>query len=48
MPLVHNWMFIDNSGANYELIAGGSEAGIEVYKQVIWETINKHHHEGRR
>lgn len=31
MPLVHNWVFIDNSGADYELIAEGSEAGIEVY-----------------
>lgn len=44
LPVVDNWLFIDNSGDNYEIIAeGGSFGVLTVYTKSLWNEINEKH-----
>lgn len=39
VPLVDNWLFVDNSGDQYEIIAEGSSEQTVVHKASVWEKI---------
>lgn len=38
---VDHWIFINNSGLQYEIIATSGIAGEEVHKQILWEHLKK-------
>jgi len=38
---VDNWMFINNSGSSYQLIAKGSNQSKTIFQQAIWDKIKK-------
>ena len=38
-PLVNDWMFIDNSGRPYELIAEHKERSTKIYNHQIWTEL---------
>ncbi len=40
-PLVHNWMFIDNSNGDYKIMAQGSGQKEEVITNEQWFKIKK-------
>lgn len=40
-PIVDNWMFINNSGGLYELIAKHETSEIEVANNEIWTNLKK-------
>lgn len=39
MPIVDEWIFADNSGEQYKLIAEGSNSKKKVWDENIWKTI---------
>lgn len=41
VPLVDNWLFVDNSGDHYEIIAEGSSEQTVVHDERVWESIQK-------
>lgn len=44
LPVVDNWLFIDNSGDNYEIIAEGESFEVlTVYNKTLWNEINGKH-----
>ncbi|MEO1053453.1 MAG: zeta toxin family protein [Bacteroidota bacterium] len=45
MPILDNWMFINNSGANYEIVAEGYNHHVNVNNSVLWNSIKKEYHE---
>lgn len=45
LPLVDDWMFIDNSGEPYQVIAEGNGKNIDVLNQEIWLTLKQAYHE---
>src|SRR5680860_264019 len=47
IPLVDNWMFINNSGEPYEIIAEGSIDGIEIANNELWDNL-KNEYYGKR
>lgn len=42
--LVDDWMFIDNSGEPYQVIAEGTNTEEEINNPVIWEQLKKNYH----
>ncbi len=38
-PIVHDWMFINNSGDSYEILAQGTEFGDEVLNNETWSKL---------
>lgn len=46
MPVTDNWMFIDNSGEDYEIIAEGELDTIIVNNKLVWGQIKREYHEG--
>lgn len=44
-PLVNEWLFIDNSGTPFTLIAEGKNSNIEIYKNEIWNTLKQNYYE---
>lgn len=39
LPIVDNWMLIDNSGEPYEIIAEGSLTNIEITNSGVWKEL---------
>ena len=39
LPILDNWLFVDNSGENYEIVAEGSIRQQIVHNQLKWNTI---------
>ena len=46
MPVTDNWMFIDNSGENYEIIAEGEPDNVIINNKQVWAQIKTAYHEG--
>lgn len=46
LPITDNWMFIDNSGENYEIIAEGESDSIIINNKQVWNQI-KTEYDGR-
>lgn len=44
LPKVDNWLFVDNSGNTYEIIAEGTTHGISINNKVLWEELNQRYH----
>lgn len=44
MPVTDNWMFIDNSGENYEIITEGDPNKVIINNQQVWNQIKTKHH----
>lgn len=42
--LVDDWMFIDNSGEPYQIIAEGSKSGERIENTKIWNNLKKQYH----
>jgi predicted ABC-type ATPase len=38
-PIIDNWIFIDNSGDTYEIIAEGSNSNTEIANNNLWEQL---------
>lgn len=38
-PIVDDWMFINNSGDSYEIIAEGTDIGEEILNEKIWSVL---------
>jgi predicted ABC-type ATPase len=45
LPVTDNWMFIDNSGENYGIIAEGDSEKIIINNQKMWNHIKSEYHE---
>ena len=43
--LVDDWMFIDNSGEPYQIIAEGAKDDEEIGNEEIWNNLNKKYNE---
>jgi predicted ABC-type ATPase len=41
LPIVDSWMFIDNSGDTYEIIAEGTSGSTTVTNKLLWNRIKK-------
>lgn len=41
VPLIHNWLFVDNSGDHYEIIAEGSSKQTVIHDHIAWKSIQK-------
>jgi hypothetical protein len=41
VPLIHNWLFVDNSGDHYEIIAEGSSKQTVIHDDIAWKSIQK-------
>lgn len=41
LPVVDNWLFIDNSGEHYEIIAEGSFEDLTIHNKTLWNKINE-------
>lgn len=41
MPIVDEWMFIDNSGEPYEIIAEGNSKSVEIQNDFVWNLLNQ-------
>lgn len=39
LPVVDNWMFVDNSGSEYEIIAEGTNGDLEINNNSVWIDI---------
>lgn len=44
MPIVDNWMLIDNSGGPHQIIAKGSTQNIEIGNSKIWKELKTKYH----
>ena len=42
---VNSWIFINNSGSPYKIIAEGSECNETIYDNVLWKKLNEAHNE---
>jgi predicted ABC-type ATPase len=40
-PIVDEWMFIDNSGEPYEIVAEGNSLKSDIQNTIIWTNLNK-------
>jgi len=47
IPIVDNWMLVNNSGEPYEIIAEGSSDSIEITNSEVWENLKKEYY-GKR
>lgn len=47
IPIVDNWMLVNNSGEPYEIIAEGSSDSIEITNSELWENLKKEYY-GKR
>ena len=45
MPITDNWMFINNSGENYEIIAEGELDNIIINNKKAWDQIKTEYYE---
>jgi predicted ABC-type ATPase len=49
LPVVDSWIFMDNSGALYEVIAEGGAANIKIANEEVWKELNrKYNGNGKR
>lgn len=46
LPLIDNWLFVDNSGDRYEIIAEGSVSETIVHDQLAWASIQEKYNGG--
>lgn len=46
LPLIDNWLFVDNSGDRYEIIAEGSLSETIVHDEFAWASIQKKYNAG--
>ncbi len=44
-PIVNNWMFINNSGDSYEIIAQGTEIVDDILNEAIWLNLKEKYYE---
>ena len=44
LPIFDNWLFINNSGDEYEVIAEGTSGEEEVGNHKLWNTLKQQHH----
>lgn len=40
LPVVDNWLFIDNSGEQYEIVAEGTFEDLTIHNKTLWNKIN--------
>ncbi len=41
LPIVDNWLLVNNSGESYEIVAENTLEGVEVSNELIWNKIRK-------
>lgn len=41
LPIIDNWIFINNSGENYEIIAEGSYEDMTINNELVWNQIKE-------
>ena len=41
LPIIDNWMFINNSGENYEIVAEGTIEDVLINNRKIWYELNE-------
>ena len=45
LPFLDNWLFVNNSGEDYEIIAEGSIEGVNIHNKELWNRIKANYHE---
>lgn len=48
LPIFDNWLFVNNSGEDYEIIAEGSIESTKIYNKELWGWIKTHYNENGR
>lgn len=43
-PILDNWIFINNSGEPYEIIAEGSSGGLKITNNELWNKLKAEHY----
>lgn len=44
-PIVDNWLFIDNTGEMFQIVAEGTPAETAITDQIIWNQLQYTYHE---
>ncbi|GHB40944.1 hypothetical protein [Mongoliitalea lutea] len=44
LPKVDNWLFVNNSGDTYEIVAEGGVDGVTINNREIWEGLKQTHY----